>query len=189
MLAGHFGVAAAAKAVQPRVPTWTYMLATQWLDVVFVPLFALGIESIDPLAGTDGGYADGVIHAEWTHSLLGALVLSTALALLSARRWGRGAGMLLGAVSMSHWLLDLVMHHADMPLLPGNAGDLPLLGLGLWESHTASIIAEAALLTVGGALYLRSGRRAGASVRRTGTLAAVFAVGALGTLWLDVLGV
>ena len=188
MLTGHFGFAAAAKAVEPRLPTWSYMLATQWLDVVFVPLFVVGIETMEPLAGTDGGYADAVIHADWTHSLLGALLLSALLAVVSARRWGRNAGLLLGAVSMSHWLLDLVMHHADLPLLPGNAADLPLLGLGLWDSHAASMVAEMALLVVGGALYLRAARRAGATGRRVIALTAVFTVGAVGTLGFDVLG-
>ena len=52
------------------------MLATEWLDVVFAPLLLLGIETIDSPPG--GGYGTSVIHADYTHSLLGALVLSAA---------------------------------------------------------------------------------------------------------------
>ena len=38
MIAGHFGLAAAVKAGRPAIPVWTLMLATAWLDVVFLPL-------------------------------------------------------------------------------------------------------------------------------------------------------
>ena len=48
MIAGHFGLAAAVKAKEPQIPLWSLMLSTQWLDVVFVPLFVTGIESMEP---------------------------------------------------------------------------------------------------------------------------------------------
>ena len=54
MIAGHFGFAAGVKGRQRQVPLWALMLATVWLDVVFVPLFAAGIETIDVSPG--GGY-------------------------------------------------------------------------------------------------------------------------------------
>jgi hypothetical protein len=59
------------------------------------------------------------IPADYTHSLVGA--------------WGRRTGVVLGLVSFSHWLLDLIVHRHDMPVLPGNAGHLPRLGFGLWQ--------------------------------------------------------
>ncbi|GAB3889584.1 hypothetical protein GCM10029964_059520 [Kibdelosporangium lantanae] len=49
MIAGHFGLAAAVKARSPRIPLWTLMLATAWLDVVFVPLLASKVETIEPV--------------------------------------------------------------------------------------------------------------------------------------------
>ena len=51
MVAGHFGLAAGMKAREPAVPMWAVMLATQWLDVVFVPLFAAKIETIEVIGG------------------------------------------------------------------------------------------------------------------------------------------
>ena len=45
MIAGHFGLAAGAKSGTPAAPLWALMLATQWLDVFFVPLFLLGVET------------------------------------------------------------------------------------------------------------------------------------------------
>jgi hypothetical protein len=74
VITGHYGIAAGAKSLDHRAPLWSLMLATQWLDVVFIPLFLLGIETIETVPG--GGYGKVVIHADYTHSLIGALVLS-----------------------------------------------------------------------------------------------------------------
>ena len=73
VITGHYALAAGAKSVDHRAPLWSLMLATQWLDVVFIPLFLLGVETIETLPG--GGYGKVVIHADYTHSLIGALVL------------------------------------------------------------------------------------------------------------------
>ncbi|MBV8806489.1 MAG: hypothetical protein JO042_15640, partial [Sinobacteraceae bacterium] len=55
-------------------------------------------------------------------------------------------------------LLDLPVHRADMPFLPGNLGHLPRLGLGLW-AHPAWVMAmEAALVLAGALLYWRAAR-------------------------------
>jgi len=45
MIAGHFGFAAFAKSREPRVPLWCLMLATVWLDIVFVPMFVMKLET------------------------------------------------------------------------------------------------------------------------------------------------
>jgi hypothetical protein len=133
MIAGHFGFAALTKARERQVPLWTLMLATVWLDIVFVPLFLAGLESIEAVPGTSGGYGAGIIHADYTHSLLGALVLAGIFGFVGSIPFGRRCGVVLGAVVFSHWLLDLIVHRGDMPFLPGNAGNLPKLGFGLWR--------------------------------------------------------
>ncbi|MFI6316534.1 permease [Nonomuraea sp. NPDC050556] len=158
MFIGHFGLAAAVKAAQPRVPLWSLMLATQFLDVIFVGLYlAGGIESFQ--AVTQGTYGEALIDAQYTHSLLGALLLSAVYGALGAWRWGTKAGGVLGALVFSHWVLDLLVHRADLPLLPGNAGDLPLLGIGLWQTPWATGVVEGILLVVGAVLYFRSVRQ------------------------------
>jgi membrane-bound metal-dependent hydrolase YbcI (DUF457 family) len=151
MFAGHFGLAAAVKAKTPEVPLWALMLSTQLLDVIFVPLFVSGIETIE-----GSGYGQGIIHADYTHSLLGALLIALFGGLVAWRAWGRKGGLVIGSVIFSHWILDLLMHHADMPLLPGNLGDLPVLGFGLWKYMTLSIIMEMLLIVVGAIMYYRS---------------------------------
>jgi hypothetical protein len=189
MVTGHFGLAAGVKAREQYLPLWALMLATVWLDVIFIPLLAAGAETIDDAPGTDGGYGDVIIHADWTHSLVGALAIAAVTGWLVTRWWGRRGGVVIGTVVFSHWLLDLVVHRDDLPLLPGNAGDVRV-GFGLWEVEWASIGVEAALLLLGAFLYWRAARaaeRAGArGGGRANLVSALIVLSGLLVLALDV---
>ncbi len=190
MVTGHFGLAAGVKARERFVPLWALMLATVWLDVIFIPLLAAGVETIDDAPGTDGGYGDVIIHADYTHSLVGAALIAAVTGWVVTRWWGRRGGAVIAAVVFSHWLLDLVVHRDDMPLLPGNAGDVRV-GFGLWKVEWASIAVEAALLVGGAFLYWRAARAveqaAAKQSRRADLVAALILASGLVVLALDVL--
>lgn len=177
MFAGHFGLAAAVKAKAPEVPLWALMISTQLLDVVFVPLYLSGVEKIVPVAG--GGYGESVIHADYTHSLIGALLITLFAGLLAGRFWGKRSGMIISSVVFSHWILDLLVHRVDLPILPGNWGDLPLLGFELWKFPAVSIGLEAALIVIGLILYARS---LGAGIDRRHKRLYITTVSAMGLL-------
>lgn len=178
MFAGHFGVAAAVRAKSPNVPLWALMAATQLLDILFVPLMLTNVETIDSTGGTH--YGEAVIHADYTHSLVGMLLISVLAGWAAAKAWGRRGGVTVGAVVASHWVLDLFVHRADMPILPGNAGDLTLLGFGLWKYPGWSAAAEIALVAVGCVMYAMSLRRRSAhSMRKGRAWAAGLAMGLL----------
>lgn len=193
MIAGHFGFAAGVKGRAPSVPLWALMLACQWLDVVFVVLFAAGIEGLTPVAGTHpGAYGGSIIHADWTHSLVGALILSLGFGAIFAARYGGRSATILGLVAFSHWILDVLMHRGDMPILPGGAGDLPHLGFGLWRYPVASAVLELALVIWGALIYRRAAFEVAGTdathLRRARLCsAAVLGAGVL-TLALNVLG-
>jgi len=173
VIAGHFGLAAAVKAKERETPLWALMLATQWLDVVFVPLFVLGIERIEQVPGAPG-YGGGVIYADYTHSLLGAAVLAALFGAALGLAYGRRSGMVLGAVVLSHWLLDLVVHRPDLPLLPANALGLPRLGFGLWRVPVVCAVVELALVVGGSFAYFRAASalaRAASAPRSRATIA------------------
>jgi len=194
VIAGHFGFAAVVKSRVPAAPTWALMLASVWMDVIFVPLFAAGVETTEAFAGGDGkAYGTLVIHADWTHSLIGALLIAAAFGLVCALPWGSKVGAVLAAVVFSHWLLDLPMHHQDMPLLPGNAGHLPLLGFGLWSVPAAAAFLELLLVGVGTWLYQRralaTAQAAGTSNKPANVASIALAVSGLVTLALSVAGV
>jgi hypothetical protein len=176
VIAGHFGFAAIVKSRETRVPLWALMLATVWLDIVFVPLLMMKIESFKTVPGLPGGYGEHIIYADYTHSLVGALVLSLAFGLIFGVRWGKRCAIVLAFVSFSHWLLDLVVHRQDMPILPGNAGNLPRLGFGLWQFKSASIVVELVLVILGAFCYWRAASTVTTEAQRGRTRAILTAI-------------
>jgi hypothetical protein len=95
--------------------------------------------------------------------------------------------VVLALVSFSHWVLDAVVHRADMPLLPANALGLPRIGLGLWRFPVAAAGVELLLVVAGSVLYWRAALSTGA--RRQANLAgAVVLASGLLTLGLNLLG-
>ena len=61
------------------------------------------------------------------------------------RRYPRGA-MVLAALVISHWVLDVISHRPDMPIRPGGG---PRIGLGLWYSLPATMVVEGVMFAVG----------------------------------------
>ena len=189
MIAGHFGFAAAVKSREPQTPLWALMLATVWLDVVFVPLYLSGIETAKPADPSRTGYGALLIHADYTHSIVGMAALSALLGAGAGWLWGKRVGIVIGLVAASHWLLDLIVHRADMPILPANAGGLPRLGFGLWRHPLLSFGIELVLVLAGAWLYWRAANRVVTQAGRGGLAAniaaALIAVFGVLTLWLD----
>lgn len=166
MLAGHFGLAAVVKAREPQVPLWSLMLATSLLDIVFLGLYFAGIETLTSAVGRGPGYGELYINADYSHSLVGALAISLLALLVTAIAWGRRNGLIIGFVVFSHWLLDLLVHRPDMPILPGNAGNLPLLGLGLWMLPWLSALVELGLVLAGAFMYYHAAMRTAVRTER-----------------------
>jgi membrane-bound metal-dependent hydrolase YbcI (DUF457 family) len=194
VIAGHFGFAAGVKSQERSVPLWALMLATSWLDVVFVPLYLLGVETMEKAPDATGTYGGGIIHANYTHSLFGAAILSIVYGWFFSRRWGQRAGVVLGIVAFSHWVLDLFVHRGDLPILIGNVGGLPTLGFGLWRYPGVAALIELALVLVGSFLYWRAAREvtAAGTLRGRADLSAglvlIFGLGALLADWTGFLG-
>jgi hypothetical protein len=149
---GHFAVGLAAKPLAPRVPLAVLLLATETLDILAV---AFGFAGIEGAAGTGN---------PWSHGLFMSVIWSLVAALLAARICrSHRAGVVVGVLVFSHWVLDFVSHPipfasfswrswqwsyghplpSDLPLLFGGS---PKLGLGLYNSISA---VEATALELG----------------------------------------
>jgi hypothetical protein len=157
MIAGHFGFAALVKSRERQAPLWALMLATVWLDIVFVPLFVAGVETIT-FVGRPGGYGAGIINADYTHSLVGSIALSVVFGLAFGWRWGSRTAIVLGLMCFSHWVLDLLVHRADMPLFPGHDVNQLRFGIGLWRYPWTAASMELLLVVMGAWLYWRAAR-------------------------------
>ena len=166
MFIGHFGLAFAAKRVAPSVSLGTLFLAAQLADLVWPNLVLLGLEKVEVEPGNTAVTPLNFVSYPYSHSLL-ALALWAAL--FAAIHWlvqrrGGVVPWLLGALVLSHWVLDAASHRPDMPLLIGGG---PLIGLGLWNSIPGTVAVETALFLAGVALYARATR----ALDRTGTFA------------------
>jgi hypothetical protein len=161
MVAGHFGLAAGIKKIAPRLPLWALLLASFFLDVVFIFFAAGGVEKIIPVdPANPNAYGGSLIQAYYTHSLVGALIISAISGLFAGWRWDRQGGYVIAGVVFSHWLLDLLVHRPDLPIFPGNIGNLPLLGFGLWQYPAISAIMELILVIGGTWFYYRAAMQA-----------------------------
>jgi membrane-bound metal-dependent hydrolase YbcI (DUF457 family) len=131
--------------------------------------------------------------ADYTHSLVGAVALSVAFGIARGFRWKLRSGIVLGLVSFSHWLLDLVVHRADMPLLPGEIGHFSKFGFGLWRVPQTTVGIEALLVVAAAWLYWRAARSvseaAGRGLARAIIASLLIAIGGIGVLVVDVTAV
>jgi ABC-type Na+ efflux pump permease subunit len=148
---GHFAVGLAAKRAAPSVSLATWFAAAQFVDLLW-PLFLLvGREHVRIIPGITAFTPLDFYDYPITHSLLGTLGWAALFAgvWMAVRRQKRAA-VLLAAAVLSHWVLDVIAHRPDMPVLPTG----PYLGLGLWHSIPATLVVELTLFAAGLALYV-----------------------------------
>jgi len=153
MFAGHFGLALAAKRATPRTSLGTLFLGAQLLDLVWPVFLIVGIEQVRIVPGLMAASPFDFVHYPWTHSLLMACAWGMLVGgiYFAARRDARGAAI-VGALVVSHWVLDFPMHRPDLPLWPGG----PVVGLGLWRSIPITLLLEAILFGGGALAYARA---------------------------------
>ena len=120
MFLGHFGVGFGAKAAAPKASLGTLFLAAQFVDLLWPTLLLVGLEKVVIAPGitrvTPLDFTDYPI----THSLIAAIVWAAlfAGAYFLMRKYPKGA-WICGAAVLSHWVLDLLTHRPDLPLVPG----------------------------------------------------------------------
>lgn len=132
-------------------------MAGQLVDWAFFGLVLLGVEHMRFHPGISVMNPMDLYHMPYTHSLLGsglfALVFAAAIWLASR---SRAAALLGGAVVLSHWLLDLLVHVPDLTI----AGNPPKLGMGLWNYPAVEMPLELAITFGALWLYVRAWRPA-----------------------------
>ncbi|HEY2773724.1 MAG TPA: hypothetical protein VGK20_06705 [Candidatus Binatia bacterium] len=153
MFAGHYTSAFVAKSASPRTPLWILLVAAQFVDFLWVFAILSGVEQ----ARLDASLASNPLvlsYMPWTHSLVASLVWS-AVAFLLARRLlalATGESVLVAAVVLSHWFLDLVVHRPDLTIAGGDYK----LGFALWNHPIAAWLLEVALVIASIAMAMRA---------------------------------
>jgi len=177
MFVGHFGVGLAAKRAAPRVSIGTFFLAVQWADLLWPILLLAGAEHVRIVPGLIKLCALDFYDYPWSHSLAALVVWGI---LFGAIHWivrrDLATAFILGLCVVSHWVLDVLMHRPDMPVLPRG----PYVGLGLWNSVPGTLIVEGLVYAAGITLYVRTTR----PKDRVGMWALWLLVGLLSALWI-----
>jgi hypothetical protein len=156
MFLGHYGLAFAAKRGTPRTSLGTLAFAAQFLDELWPILLLLGVEEVRVAPGLMTTNALDFVRYPISHSLLTALLWGALVGgVYYAARRMRRAAIVVGALVVSHWLLDVPMHRPDLPLWPGSS---PRIGFGLWNSLPATLVIEVGLLAGGVLVYLHGTR-------------------------------
>jgi len=152
MFVGHFALGLGAKRLAPELSLGTLFLACQLADLVWPNLVLLGVETLAVDPGNTAYTPLDFVSYPWSHSLLAAAFQAAAFAALHrvVRRSRPAAWLTLGALVLSHWVLDALSHRPDLPLAPGGAARV---GLELWSSVPATLAVEGALFAAGVALY------------------------------------
>lgn len=154
MFIGHFAVALAAKKAAPRVSLGTMILSTSFIDLLWPVFLILGIENVRIDPGNTVVTPLDFYDYPYSHSL-GAVVIWSILlgGIYFFIRKDRKAALIVGMGVLSHWILDLITHRPDLPLLPGYE---TVLGFGLWNSLAGTLILEIGIFLGGVWLYLQS---------------------------------
>jgi len=154
MFIGHFAVGMAAKKIEPGASLATLFLAAQFLDLIWPTLLLLNIEQVEIQPGISAVTPLDFTNYPVSHSLLIVSLWSGLFALVYFLFTKKTKGaLLMGALVLSHWVLDLIVHIPDLPLYPGNS---PKWGLGMWNSPLLTILVEGAIFAFGIIVYTRT---------------------------------
>lgn len=153
MFVGHYSAAFAAAALPKAPKLGTLFIGAQLVDLAFFAFVPLGVEAMRVAPGISVMNPMDLYHLPYTHSLIGAGVWAIGFALLLRAMFKDWTAALIGgAVVLSHWFLDLLVHVPDLTL----AGAPPKLGLGLWNYPAIAMPLEIGLLLGSAWLYTRA---------------------------------
>jgi hypothetical protein len=154
MFLGHFAVGLAAKRAAPSVSLGTLFLAAQFVDLLWPVFLLAGLEHVRIAPGITAFTPLDFYDYPLTHSLVGTAGWAAVVAgAWYVRRRRFAVAVLIAAVVLSHWFLDVLAHRPDMPVMPSG----PYVGVGLWNSATSTLIVELTVFAAALVLYARGG--------------------------------
>lgn len=156
MFIGHFGVGLAAKKIDNKPSLGTLFFASQFIDLLWPIFLLIGLEQVKVDPGNTAFTPLNFIYYPFSHSFLSVFIWSLLFGLIYFLfKKNIKSSILLGGLVMSHWILDLITHRPDLPLLPWN--DFKV-GFGLWNSIVLTMIIEGLIFLTGSYLYFKTTR-------------------------------
>jgi hypothetical protein len=165
MFIGHFALGFGAKKFAPQVSLGILFLACQLADLIWPNLVLFGIETLEIEPGATAMTPLDFVSYPYSHSLIALLLWSFVFAALylALSRSGLKAAIVIAALVLSHWILDVLTHRPDMPI---TLSESPKIGAGLWNYPIIAIPFELLLFGIGVWLY----HRCTAALNRKGSI-------------------
>jgi len=138
---GHLAIAFAAKPAAPKIPICALLIASEVPEILVFTYIALGVENAgaSTMTAAEGIRITAPSTVYWSHGMLMCLVYTAIVAAITyAFTRDRRASLITGSLVFGHWLLDFLVHPADLPLFLAGS---PKVGLGLWSSGPGLVIA------------------------------------------------
>jgi membrane-bound metal-dependent hydrolase YbcI (DUF457 family) len=152
MFIGHFGVGLGAKAIDRKPSLGTLFFAAQFVDLLWPVFILIGIEKVKIEPGNTAFTPFNFIYYPFTHSLLAAIFWGVVfMGVYYYNKRKLRTSVILGLLVVSHWVLDFIVHRADLPLVPWS--DFKV-GLGVWNSIPLTIIIEGLIFCIGAWYYI-----------------------------------
>ncbi len=153
----HIGLGFAAKKIAPTVNVVLLIVAAESIEIIFMSLWAIGIEHPPDAANPP--------YSPYSHSILMGLIWSglAALIFFLVRRNVK-ISFVIGLLVLSHLVLDLIaspksaFYPADTGL-PWFSHYTVTYGLGLWSNSMVAWIGEISILLFGIYIYIITVRK------------------------------
>ena len=155
MFIGHYAPALVLKGKYKAAGLGALFIAVQFVDILFFPFDLLGLERYSIEHGYTEASHLNLAYYPYTHGLLSTLIWAALGYLLYKYVFNssKGAAIAISLAVISHWVMDLIVHTKDLPLLLDNS---PKVGLGLWHNKLASFLTESGLTIVALWYYLKN---------------------------------
>jgi hypothetical protein len=143
MFIGHLAGAELLHAVFPETPVGVSLVGVGFPDLMWGVTVLAGVERAT--MGTSPLQRDIVFeHYPYSHSLVLTNIIALVPALALVPFYGWQAALVFLLASISHWLLDVIAHMHDLPVLA--FGRDTKVGFGLWRNGPLAFVVEYAVV-------------------------------------------
>jgi hypothetical protein len=155
MFRGHFVPAELLQDAAPGTPRWVALTGVSFPDLLWSVTVLTGLEKVEMDPDSPLQRSIRFVKYPFSHSLVLTNLIACVPALIIAFFFGPAVGVVFVAASISHWLLDTIVHLPDLPVL-GFDGDRKV-GLGLWRNGRLAFFVEYGFFAIGTLLYVARG--------------------------------
>ena len=147
MFIGHFVGAELLHDISPGTPTWVALAGVSFPDLLWGVTVLAGVEEVELDPASPLQSTVKFVKYPYSHSLVLGAAIACIPALALGLIFGPAAGLVFVAGSVSHWLLDTIVHLPDLPVLGFDVDRK--VGLGLWRHGRIAMVAEYSFFAAG----------------------------------------